>query len=703
MKVLTPVVPRDYPLLQNCLYVGYGVNLRQKQKGEVHIYLKERNTHLLGLGRTRWGKTEFIKRGGCDDVEFGNSLFNIDPKGSYDWIEGIAYTAYRVGRLKELMIFDLLHPEISVRLNPLKGLKPEKIGQFFFRLAPQDGDRFFPDVARDIAYTVSLCLYAMGKEEINVYDIYSSSAVEDFGRLERKLQNYIPKTDKEKKLYQLYYNDALTKVRKIAKKDKNYWSKVNTSFEVSVSQIATGEIGRLMGKTYGNPLLEKLMNGEPIIFHAYLGVLDIGEDTGGMVARLLSGITHHVYGVYYTNNRKMKPPVAEYWDEASNVFYDGAQDKFNKAGGVNCYLHAFTQSLADPKKTIGEDLTKILQDNANLILFSVIDAETQKYFEEMFGYVRGYDIIWKKDDFDLVQVEKPLVPASAFARLWKGAFHAVIEARYYRGYSPLLNTPPVWLYPLPYPEDRIIEKVFGIDSKYATYDQIQYAREVANDFDLFIRENEKYNFFSGIVIDLRELEYYEEFVRKFYVQGAEVTGNEHETEPKQESEEAQSGKQTASSEEDSISLDDFLSPVESETGDRRQITSNEKQVTSNKRQETSNKLPVTRYSSPVTDTPSDEVAEALKEMIEKYGVNRIDKATKNLLMVFKMGDRVYFRESEAKKFLDTKNLPKASVKYKRIFGKKKIPTTDFYISYPAFKLDVEADDCNLIEKITERK
>ena len=68
-------------------------------------------------------------------------------------MEKVAYVAYKTGRLKQLILFDLLHPEVSIRLNPLKGLKPEKIGEFFFRLAPTDGDRFFPDVARDIAYT----------------------------------------------------------------------------------------------------------------------------------------------------------------------------------------------------------------------------------------------------------------------------------------------------------------------------------------------------------------------------------------------------------------------------------------------------------------------------------------------------------------------------------------------------------------------
>jgi len=520
-RILTPVVPRDYPLIDNHLYIGRGINLRQKKRGEVHIYLKERNTHLLGLGRTRWGKTEFIARASADDVESGNSLFCIDPKGSYDWLEKIAYVAYKVGRLKELMVFNLLYPELSVRINPLKGLRPEKIGEFFFRLGEAE-DPFYPLVSQNIAEAVAFTLYAMGREEINIWDIYKNSGVKDFERLLKELENYQPKTDKEWKLYKEYYADAKEKVKKIVNKDAGYWSKVNTTFEVSVSKLATGRIGKLMGQVYGNPLLEKLMNGEPIIFFAYLGVLEIGELTGAMVARLLSSVTHHVYGVYYTRNQSMIPPVAEYWDEASNVFYDGAQDKFNKAGGVNCYIHAFTQSLADPQKTIGKELTKILQDNANYMLFSVIDADTQAFFEKAFGYVKGYDIIWKKDDFDLVQVEKPLVPADAFGRLWKGAFHAYIEARYYRGYSPMLPVPSVWLYPLPYPVKRIIEKKWGIDHRKATPDMVKEAREIANDFDLFLKENEKYGFFSGIIIDLTELEYYEEFVKKKYVQGVSL-------------------------------------------------------------------------------------------------------------------------------------------------------------------------------------
>jgi hypothetical protein len=672
VKVLTPSVPRDYPLLLDHLYVGRGINLRQKERGEVHIYLKERNTHLLGLGRTRWGKTQFIRRCSGDDIEFGNSLVCIDPKGSYDWVETICYVAYKVGRLKEVMFFNLLYPEVSVRINPLYGLPPEKIGEFFYRSAPESDDAFFPQVSRDIGYTVALALKAMGKEEINIFDVYSNSGVKDFAKLEQKLLSYQPKTDRERALYRRYFHDALEKVRKIANKDPGYWSKVNTTFEVSVSQLATGRVGELMGKVYGNPLAEKLLKGEPVIFFAYLGVLEIGETTGQLVAKLLSSVTHHVYGVYYTENKKMLPPVAEYWDEASNVFYDGAQDKFNKAGGCNVYIHAFTQSLADPQKAIGKELTKILQDNANVLLFSVIDAETQAYFEKMFGYYEGYEIIWKKDDFDLVQEKKPLVPADAFARLWKGAFHACIEGRYYRGYSPLLKVPEVWLYPLPYPTDRIIAKKFGVDPKYATYDQKKYAEEISRDFDLFLRENEKHNFFSGIVINLQELEYYKEFVKKFLVQG--VTLEEKTKEVK----EVEENKEEKEQQEELPDLNELLAP--------------------------STPPATSPSSSAPSSAPTDTVAEELRKLAEKYGVNRIDKSTKNLLMVFKQGDHVYFREVEAKKVVETKNLEKVSVRYDRVVGKTKIPTTDFYVRYPAHLLGLsEEEDCTLIKKISLRK
>jgi len=694
MHVLTPVVKRDYPLIDNWLYVGRGINLRQKKKGELHIYLKERNTHLLGLGRTRWGKTEFIARTSADDVEFGNSLFCIDPKGSYDWLEKIAYVAYKVGRLKELMIFDLVHHNVSVRINPLQTLRPEKIGEFFFRLAPESEDRFFPDVARDIAYTVSLVFYAMGKTDINVWDIYQNSGVEDFARLERELLNYVPKTDREKALYQRYYRDALVKVRKIAKKDKAYWSKVNTSFEVSVSQIATGDVGHLFGKARENPLLDKLLAGEPIIFFAYLGVLEVGEETGRMVARLLSSITHHAYGLYYSDNRVMLPPVAEYWDEASNVFYDGAQDKFNKAGGVNCYLHAFTQSLADPEKVVGKELTKILQDNANLILFSVIDADTQKYFEQMFGYYKGYDIIWKKDDFDLVQVEKPLVPADAFARLWKGAFHAIIEARYYRGYSPMLEVPPVWLYPLPYPEKRIIEKRFGIDARKATPEQKAYAREVARDKELFIKENEKYNFFSGIVIDLTELEYYEEFVLKHQVKGVELKKEEEEesvnTSPAEDSTQTpkeQLEEETLEEETNALDLTELFGEEEDTSPTQ---------------------APQTESSDESVDEffgveEEDELTKQLKEFLKDYPLNQL---IKGVLYAFKKGDSIYFQTRKLKKYVgNTDSFKHFTVRYYNTTKSGiKIPKSDFFCAIPAFKLGLEGEaDSELVEQIKERE
>ena len=515
VKILKSPIKRPYRLIENALYVGRGINLRNKEKGEVDIYLTQRNTHLLGLGRTRWGKTKFISRASADDIEFGNSLFCIDPKGSYDWLETVSYVAWKVGRLKELMLFNPLYPEISVRVNPLAGMGPDKIGEVFFRLSPESKEVFFPQVAQETAETIATAFFAMGKTNISIWDIYSNSSPNAMMKLLEELKSYVPRTDGEKELYRRYYTDAQLRLEKIVNKDANFWSKVNTSFDVSVSQVATGDVGNLMGKVRENPLFEKLMRGEPVIFFAYLGVLEKGEMRGTLISRLLSSITHQVYGIYYTRNWTMTPHIAEYWDEASNVFYEGAQDKFNKAGGVGCYLHAFTQSLADPQKVIGKELTKVLLDNVNYVVFSIIDPETQRFFSQAFGETTRYEIFWKKDDFDLVQSRGPLVPPDHFARLGKGAFHAFIEAHYYRGYSPLLEVPSVYLYPLPFPVERIIAKKWGIDPRKAPPDVVAKAREISENLDLFLKENRKHRF-ADVIIDLKELEYYKLYVEKYY-------------------------------------------------------------------------------------------------------------------------------------------------------------------------------------------
>jgi hypothetical protein len=133
---------RDYKFVKGALYVGYGINLRNPRMGkgfrEIDIYksVDMRSTHLIVLGRTRWGKTRLKERFEVDDIESGYSIFSLDPKMDYDNFEAEVDAVIRTQRFEDLMVFCPPHPDISIRYNPFYGMLPDAISDIAKALSP---------------------------------------------------------------------------------------------------------------------------------------------------------------------------------------------------------------------------------------------------------------------------------------------------------------------------------------------------------------------------------------------------------------------------------------------------------------------------------------------------------------------------------------------------------------------------------------
>jgi len=507
---------RDYPLLADALYVGRGVNLRDKRLKEdpkylekgAYIYLENRTSHLLGFGRTRWGKTRFIERCCVDDIEVGNSLFVIDPKGDYDLLEAIVDAVERTNRREDFMFFSVVNPEVSVKLNPFYEMSPNAIGDALRAMSPagKNGE-FFASVAKKLGYAVSTALYALGQKEIRVVDILKYLSLEAL----RELYDRVEASSGEEKLR----IDALLLLKDYLNKDQTFWSKVSSTAELLLSILSTGVVGELFGKVYGNPLRDRILKErKKVIFYAYIGALSpqVGEETAGVIARLISSITHGIFGTMYDKNESFENLFCEYWDEAKNVFYRGCEDKFNKAGGLRVAIHAFTQSKGDLEEKIGPQMTKIILDNTNWVIFSILDADTAKSFERASGIKKTYEPVWEEGDgrlpkLSLIPRERPLIEASEFMRMNKGCFHAFLDGSWYRGCSSLLqDRRKIWIKPLSYPDKRLMEEGFTKEEALAMRANEEALRKVV-DFVVDLRE---YPYFAKVEAGAKDGEQKEE-------------------------------------------------------------------------------------------------------------------------------------------------------------------------------------------------
>ncbi len=529
----TGLFKREYEFIKEALYIGYGINLRNPRNGkafrEVDIYKSPdmRSTHLISLGRSRWGKTRFKERAEVDDIESGFSIFSLDPKGDYGNLEAELDAVLRTERYEDFMLFSPLYPDVSIKLNPFSDLIPEAISDIVKALSPVGKEPFFAELGSEIAKAVSIALYLKGYKEIRFVDIFQYTSLTEILRLYDELKEEdidgninIGGTILSKKELKL---DGMLSLRKLKEKDQTYWSKVNTTIEIILSQISTGATGNVFGRAKGNPLRDRMVKGYPFIFSAVLGSLYIGKEPAYRMSRMINAMHEKCYGSFYKTFGKLNPPVSEYWDEGSVAIYDGAFEKINKVGGAGGYIHIFTQSFSDFNLNVGREGAKVFFDNADFLLFSVIDQETAEYFSRSAGEVYKSKPMWTKDEGIIAVPEKTrLIPSHLFMQMDKGGFHAFIEGSWYRGYSPMLtDRKRIIIEPLPYENERLI-KHFAKKYDISENEAVRLIREhqVYYDYDWIMKEG-----LADIWIDLTEFPYYKNYVLNYKEDSVEIILN----------------------------------------------------------------------------------------------------------------------------------------------------------------------------------
>ena len=79
----------------------------------------ERVAHNIVLGTTRVGKTRLAEVLISQDIHNGDVVIVFDPKGDPDLLARMYHEARAAGRLHQLNVFHLGHPEMSARYNPI--------------------------------------------------------------------------------------------------------------------------------------------------------------------------------------------------------------------------------------------------------------------------------------------------------------------------------------------------------------------------------------------------------------------------------------------------------------------------------------------------------------------------------------------------------------------------------------------------------
>jgi len=402
-----------------------------------------RTTHMITFGTTGCGKTRLLEHMVDRDIRDGKNIVIIDPKGDEDLLKRVVATAKDTGRFDEILFASPVYPHLSVRFNPLAHyIRPEEIVQHVIACLPVSAkEPFFTEVAKEIAHTVTFSMEYLHRRQGRRFE----PTIGDLHRLTtyRSIQGIIKELDTLR-------GDAEAegwkgRLTALVGGSEEYFAKISSSLRTTLSQLSLGSIGEVISSVRTNEVLERYEAGERCILVVWTGAL-MFRDPALSLSRLIVSMIQALVGRLYARQNKFRPPLMLYIDEASNVFYAGIEDMFNKARGAGVAIHAFTQSVADIYARIGKENARVILDNANTkVFFKVNDPETSAYVASVIGETDEPTATYSMEgDLRLMATgSKALIEEADAVRLKPRQFFCVCRHEAFKGRT--LNVTPATL------------------------------------------------------------------------------------------------------------------------------------------------------------------------------------------------------------------------------------------------------------------
>jgi hypothetical protein len=217
----------------------------------------------------------------------------------------------------------------------------------------------------------------------NLNDIKNHISHQDLERLKEKI-DYIDTPDAEQ----------LSKdIQKILSTPADYYSKVASSLRVALTELTSGNVGKIIGKADENRFIKRLEQGKGIIMVVQLGSL-LTKRAAYTAGKVIISMIQAFVGRVYSSGRNVTPSLVLHIDEAQSVLYEGIEDLFAKAGGAGVFIHGYCQSISQLYAEVGDDRANTILDNCNTKLFMrVPDATTATYVSDHLGEERRFSPI----------------------------------------------------------------------------------------------------------------------------------------------------------------------------------------------------------------------------------------------------------------------------------------------------------------------
>jgi hypothetical protein len=186
---------------------------------------------------------------------------------------------------------------------------------------------------------------------------------------------------------------VLNLLDKILSSPQDYFSKVSTTLRTTLTEMTSGNLGKIIGNVKSNVFIDRLERDEPIILYVMTGSL-LSRETAPILNKVTLSMIQSSIGRIYSSGRKYKHRLNIFIDEAASAVYRGIETIPAQGRGANVAVHFITQSPADMIAQIGEDSARRLMDlTSTKVIMRLNEEESARIISAYGGKVKTYSPI----------------------------------------------------------------------------------------------------------------------------------------------------------------------------------------------------------------------------------------------------------------------------------------------------------------------
>lgn len=431
---------------------------------DLYIPHEYRRRHLLYMGTTGSGKTSLAENLMEQDIRAGRTVVFIDPKGVQETAAKIVQVAASCGRENDLMFISTVYPELSIKINPCSHwFAMEELIAHCVSGIKEGNEKFYRDVSKEIAGAIIMSLNEIARANKQERADFTLQLIKHYVSREGL-------ADLREQLTGILTREAeaiVDDLDRIIATGQEHYGKVASSLRVTLGELTTGNIGRIVGNVKENKFIDRLEQDKPVILVCQLGNMIVSEAGLTLGKLILSMIQSFIGRAYLSKRKKASPPVCLHIDEAQSVCPPTAIDLWSKGGSADLWITAYAQSVNDFYAALGKDLTGSLLANSNTKGFlRVTDPDTADFVTKHFGTRKVLSPIISPGHITSREIEEDVVKRQDIMNLKNREFFMLTYPENYptgRFRGRTSDTSPRWL-TIEYPDTPSTRKERGSEA-----------------------------------------------------------------------------------------------------------------------------------------------------------------------------------------------------------------------------------------------